>query len=107
MATPLNSDNIRSWERIAKEAAAEKPPLLDLRTAVLRQIQTETKASSRVPSRDSLLTELTYLFYLSFSRAILCGVAVGVLTVAAFGWRAFGSTSELLLCLAATPHSAF
>jgi len=107
MATPSNSDHTRSWERVAKEAAAEKSPVLDVRIAVLRQIQTETQTGSEAPSGDSLLTELMYLFHLSFSRAVLGGVAIGALTVAALGWRAYEATSELLLCLAATSHSAF
>ena len=48
-----------------------------------------------------------YLFHLSFSRAVLGGVAVGAITVAALGWRAYEATSELLHCLGATSHSAF
>jgi hypothetical protein len=107
MATPSSSDHIRSWERVAKDAAAEKPPVLDVRIAVLRQIQTEIHASSETPSEESLLTELMYLFHLSFSRAVLGGVAVGAITVAALGWRAYEATSELLHCLGATSHSAF
>jgi hypothetical protein len=106
MATPSNSDHTRSWERVANEAAAEKPPILDVRFAVLRQIQTEIQATSEAPSRDSLLTDLLCLFNLGFSRAVLGGVAVGTLTVAVLGWRAYGVTSELLLCLSATSHLA-
>jgi hypothetical protein len=107
MATPSNNDHSRSWRQIAKEAATEKPPILDLRFAVLSQIQTEIQATSDEPTRESLLTELLYLFQSVFSRVVLGGAVVGTLTVALLGWRAYQVISEQVLCLAVTSHSAF